>query len=32
VAGNVVTVAIRWQAPGSAQPSTHQITATIVGN
>lgn len=32
VAGNVVTVAISWQAPGSAQPSTHQITATIVGN
>jgi type IV pilus assembly protein PilV len=32
VAGNVVTVAISWQAPGSAQPSTHQITATVVGN
>lgn len=32
VAGNVVTVAISWQAPGAAQPSTHQITATIVGN
>jgi type IV pilus assembly protein PilV len=32
VAGNVVTVAISWQAPGAAQASTHQITATIVGN
>jgi type IV pilus assembly protein PilV len=32
VAGNVVTVAISWQAPGAAQPSTHRITATIVGN
>jgi type IV pilus assembly protein PilV len=32
VVGNVVTVAISWQAPGAAQPSTHQITATIVGN
>ena len=30
--GNVVTVAISWQAPGAAQPSTHQVTATIVGN
>jgi type IV pilus assembly protein PilV len=32
VAGNVVTVSIRWQAPGAAQPSTHQVMATIVGN
>ena len=32
VAGNVVTVAISWQAPGSAQASTHRISATIVGN
>jgi type IV pilus assembly protein PilV len=32
VAGNVVTVAISWQAPGAAQASNHQVTATIVGN
>jgi type IV pilus assembly protein PilV len=32
VAGNVVTVQIRWQAPGATAPSSHQVTATIVGN
>lgn len=32
VAGNIVTVAISWQAPGASQPSTHRVTATIVGN
>jgi type IV pilus assembly protein PilV len=32
VAGNVVTVTITWQAPGAAQASSHQVTATIVGN
>ncbi|MFO1504348.1 MAG: prepilin-type N-terminal cleavage/methylation domain-containing protein [Steroidobacteraceae bacterium] len=32
VAGNVVTVTINWQAPGAAQPSSHRVTATIVGN
>lgn len=32
VVGNVVTVNISWQAPGAAQPSSHQVTATIVGN
>jgi type IV pilus assembly protein PilV len=32
VAGNVVTVAISWQAPGATQASNHQVTATIVGN
>jgi type IV pilus assembly protein PilV len=32
VVGNVVTVSIRWQAPGAAQTSNHQVTATIVGN
>ena len=32
VAGNIVTVAISWQAPGAAAASTHRFTATIVGN
>jgi type IV pilus assembly protein PilV len=32
VAGNVVTVQIGWQAPGATAPSTHQVSATIVGN
>jgi type IV pilus assembly protein PilV len=32
VAGNVVTVQILWQAPGATAPSSHQVTATIVGN
>jgi type IV pilus assembly protein PilV len=32
VAGNVVNVTISWQAPGAATASSHQVTATIVGN
>jgi type IV pilus assembly protein PilV len=32
VAGNIVTVAISWQAPGSASAHQHQVSATIAGN
>jgi len=32
VNGNVVTVVVSWQAPGSATAHQHQVSATITGN
>ena len=32
VNGNVVTVSVSWQAPGSASAHQHKISATIAGN
>jgi type IV pilus assembly protein PilV len=32
VAGNVVTVTVSWQMPGSTAVRQHQVSATIAGN
>jgi len=32
VNGNIVTVTINWQPPGTAAARTHTVTATLVGN
>ncbi len=32
VDGNIVTVLVTWQAPGSDTPGQHQVSATLAGN
>ena len=32
VAGNVVTITIRWQPPGAADERVHAVAATLVAN